>query len=179
MGWLPGVFLLVISSLSHGRPGEVRGPRDTLHRGTAVGSIYHKDLAVQDYSSEERFKPQDGQDHPEEKEKRRGGGEDEGPGGKEGSRGQGLAESHCELREVPVQRARTHPPTTSVPAPAAFPQLLPSDPPPRLPGSAGVSRVWAALTVAVAMVSPSRPSLATPPGPPHPQLRAPLSLSGS
>lgn len=36
------------------------------------GSIYHKDLAVQDYSSEERFKPQDGQDHPEEKEKRRG-----------------------------------------------------------------------------------------------------------
>lgn len=90
LGWLPG-FLLVISSLSHGHPGEVRGPRDTLHRGTAVGGcIYHKDLAVQDYSSEERFKPQDGQDHPEEKEKRRGEERMRGREGREGSRGQGL-----------------------------------------------------------------------------------------
>ena len=43
---------------------------------------------MQDYSSEERFKPQDGQDHPEEKEKRRGEERMRGREGREGSRGE-------------------------------------------------------------------------------------------
>ena len=42
---------------------------------------------MQDYRSEERFQPEEGQGHPEEKEERRG---EEGRGGKRRKRGQGL-----------------------------------------------------------------------------------------
>lgn len=91
--------------------------------------------------------------------------------GREGKEaGVRVLESHCELREVPVQRARTHPLTHIGAAPDAPRQLLPSDAPPRLPGLLVSPGSESALTVAVAS-SPGPPS-SFPPGASHPCLWA-------